>query len=420
MNKFFRKVLSAVTAAVMTVTAFSFSAYADSVTDELAPALLEGAMKREKNIDISSVVNKNKWSISEVTDLLANAYLICPELFFASNMITVNSLGSKYYVLLDYEMTEEQYRTAKAKLDAAAEKIVAGITPSMTDVEKLLYVHDYIVLNCKYDYTKSKYDMYDCLVDKSAVCQGYSLAYMYILKTYLNIDCSIVYSDSMGHAWNYVKLGNKWYHVDVTKDDASTVYMNASYDNLGFVMHENFLMSDDLAKKTSQPHYDWEIIGNYPRATDKTYDSAFWRNTNSPVVLNGKIGYYAVRNDDMGVIDICSYNFSTDTSRTLLRVKGKWYARRSEDGRESYEYGRYSYRQIWMSLAIRNGKLYFNTNKNVYSFDLSTRKTKKLYTLNKDNDQQIFGLMFTSANNLRVAYRADLTYPESTLTLRLK
>ena len=420
MKKTIRRFMSVFMAAVMTLTAFSVPSYADAITDELAPTLLEGAMKREASIDISSIVKENRWSLNETTQLIGNAFLICPELYFASNTITVNSIGSKYYVLLDYVMTPEEYESAKKTLDAAVNKVISGITPSMTDVEKILYVHDYLVLNCRYDYTRSRYDMYDCLIDKAAVCQGYSLAYMYILKNYLGIDCTIVYSDAMSHAWNYVKLGDQWYHVDVTKDDASTVYKNTSYDNLGFVMHENFLMSDAQARKTSQPHYDWAIIGDYPAAADTSYDKAFWRNCNSQIVLNGKIGYYPVKNDELSTVDICSYNFSTGVSKTILRVKSKWYARRNDSGTAAYDYGKTSYRQIWMSLAFRNGKLYFNTNKTIYSFDLTTRKAKKLYTLNKSDDQQIFGLMFTSANDLRVAYRLDITYPESKLTIKFK
>lgn len=419
MKKFFKRTVSVFLAAVMSICVFSASVYADVITDELAPAMLEGAMNREKDIDISSIVNKYKWSMSEVTDLLANAYLLCPEIFFADNTITVNSIGSKYYIKLDYNMTASQYETAKKKLDAAVEKIVSGITSDMTDVEKVLYVHDYLILNCKYDYSRTKYDMYDCLVGKTAVCQGYSLAFMYILKNYLDIDCTVVYSTNMGHAWNYVKLGNNWYHVDVTKDDASTVYKNTSYDNYGFVMHENFLVSDALARRTTQPHYDWEVIGGYPAAKDTTYDNAAWRNCNSPIIMNGKTGYYVAKNEDTSTVDIRSYNFTTNVSKTIVRIKSKWYSRRNENGSQTFEYGKYSYKQVWMSLAYRDGKIYFNTNKSVYYYDLNTKKTKKIYTLDK-GDQQIFGMMFTSANNLRLAYRYDITYAESYLTLKLK
>ncbi|MCR4779485.1 MAG: hypothetical protein K5876_00165 [Ruminiclostridium sp.] len=419
MKKAARRMISVFLAAVMLIGCLTVPAGANVVIDELAPAMIAGALKFEENIDISDIVNKNKWSLNEVTALLANAYLVCPELFFVSNKITVNNRGSNYYIQLDYTMSKTEQAEAKKKIDAACEKIVAGITPDMTDVEKLLYVHDYLILNCKYDYDKKNYDMYDCLLSRSAVCQGYSLAYMYILKHYLGIECSVVISDAMGHAWNYVKLGNSWYHVDVTKDDAATVYKNKSYDNYGFAMHENFLMSDELCRNTSQPHYKWKVIGDLPAADDTSYDGAFWRNVNSPIILNGKTGYYAVMNEKETAVDICSYNFKKDTGKPILRVKARWYSRRNDSGSENYSYGKYYYKQIWTSLALRNNKIYFNTNKNVYSYDLSTKKSSKLYTLDKD-DRQIFGMMFTSSDMLRLAYRYDVTYPESYLSLRLK
>ena len=63
-----------------------------------------------------------------------------------------------------------------------------------------------------------------------------------------------------------------------------------------------------------------------------------------------------------------------------------------------------------------NGKLYFNSNKYVYSFDLSTKAAKKIFTLNKGDDMQIFG-MVKYGDKIRIAYRKDLTYPETYMKL---
>ncbi len=419
MKKSFRTLISLIAALVLLLSCLTAAASADAVTDELAPVLIEGAFRHESSIEVSDIVRQNGWSLDEATRMMGRAYLAAPELFFVSNSITVNSIGRDFFVKFDYTMTPEEQRAAKKKIDALCEKIVSGITPEMNDVQKLLYVHDWLILNCKYDYGKTNYDMYDCLITRSTVCQGYSLAYMYILNNYLNIDCTIVISDYMGHAWNYVKLGNNWYHVDITKDDAATVYKNNSYDNLGYVSHENFLMSDELCRNTTMPHRNWEIVGSYPAAKDKTYDNAFWHEVTSPIILDGRIGYYAVKNDSEAAADICSYNFRTDTAKPLIRIRTKWYSRRNTNGTETYPYGKYFYNQIWMSLGVRNGKLYFNTSKNIYSYDPATKKTKKLYTLSK-GDQQIFGCMFTSSDMLRLAYRYDVTYPESYISLRLR
>ena len=64
-------------------------------------------------------------------------------------------------------------------------------------------------------------------------------------------------------------------------------------------------------------------------------------------------------------------------------------------------------------------KLYFNTNKSVYSFDPETGKTKKIYTLNKGEGKQIFGLV-TVGNYVRLAYKDDLTYAEKYISLKMK
>lgn len=419
MKRRIRTLISLLTAIALMLSCLTAAVAADAVTDELAPAVLEGALRHESDIDISDIVSRNGWNLNETTRFLGNAYLANPELFFVSNVISVNSIGKKFYVNFEYTMTAAERSAAKKKIDAVCEKIVSGITPEMTVVQKLMYVHDWLILNCKYDYGKTNYDMYDCLISQSAVCQGYSLAYMYILKNYLNVDCTIVISNDMGHAWNYVKLGNNWYHVDITKDDASTVYRNKSYDNLGFAMHENFLMSDELCRNTSVPHFGWEVVGGYPAANDKSYDKAFWRDVTTPVVMDANTGYYAVKNDKESSADICAYNFKTNVNKPFIRIRTKWYSRRNQSGSETYDFGRFFYKQIWMSICLRNGKLYFNTNKNVYSYDLSTKKTKRLYTLNK-GDQQIFGCMFTSSDMLRLAYRYDITYPESYISLRLR
>ncbi len=417
--KLFRRAASAAAAAIMMLTSLSFGASAQSSTEKLSERMLEGSLTFEDYIDVSDIVKENGWDINKLADMMASAYLYEPELFFLNNELNAYYNGSRYYIQPKYTMSKSEYQAAKKKFDEAAEKAVSGITDDMTDVEKALYVHDYIILNCAYDNNKKNYDAYDCLVDRTSVCQGYSLAYCYILRNYLDIDCSIVYSDSMMHAWNYVKIGKNWYHVDLTKDDANSVYKNNSYDNYGFVMHENFLLSDTGIRNTIEPHYDWKIINDLPAATETSYDKAFWKGCNSPLVFDGSTGYYITseKADSKINVIINSYNFKTGRSKKILKVGAKWFVRRNSSGTETYPYGQYFYSAAWMSLAKRGNKIYFNTNKYVYSYDISTKKVKKIYTLDKGDDQ-IFGMMFVTSDRLRLAYRTDMTYPEKYITLK--
>ena len=410
--------------ALAAALALTFTAAADAVTDELAPILLKGAGEYSDYIDVTDIAKKYHWDRNTTIDMLTCAYLYLPELFYASNEVFLYySTDGSYAAQLKYDIPAGSLQAAKERLDAAAKKAVEGITDDMSDVQKALFVHDYIILNCGYDTSYKNYNAYNCLVNRSAVCQGYSLAYKYILTNYLGIDCTVVYSKSQNHAWNYVKLDGRWYHVDVTNDDALSNYINVSYDNHGFVMHENFLMSDTLCRSTSPLHRNWTVVGSFPAASDTSFDGAFWRNVYSAVASQGTMCYYAVKTDktaDDGTAytNICSYDFATGRNKTLARVKAKWYARRNASGGGENEYGRSSYVRSWMSIAVNGGKLYFNTNKSVYSFSLTAKKAKKLYTLDKE-ENQIFGLTY-SDGVIRLAYRNDITYPEKYLMLKLK
>ena len=82
--------------------------------------------------------------------------------------------------------------------------------------------------NVSYDSSISKpniYNIYGALVNKESVCEGYARSMKYLLDS-INVPCVLVIgkgTNSDGrtenHAWNYVKLNNNWYAVDVTWDD---------------------------------------------------------------------------------------------------------------------------------------------------------------------------------------------------------
>ena len=107
------------------------------------------------------------------------------------------------------------------------DKILDGVKHNWTDIEKIRYIHDYIVNNCVYDVSDSSlnsHNMYGALVDGKAVCEGYANAFLYLCRV-AQIECLSVKGDFNGfngtqaHMWTMVKLENEWYHIDVTADD---------------------------------------------------------------------------------------------------------------------------------------------------------------------------------------------------------
>ncbi len=421
-----KKLLSFILSVLLLVSTLSFAAYADVATDEIAPLIRSRLENYEGETDIYEFTSRYGWSVDEtVNEIIASAYFANPDLFYVDNKFnyTADMTGKVRKVEFSFTMTRAERAAAQKKLDAAVDKVLAGITDDMNDVDKALYVHDYLVLNCKYG-NMSQHTSYDCLVGKKAVCQGYSLAYEYIMRDRLGIDCTVVFSRSQNHMWNYLKINGKWYHVDLTLDDPGTSYNGTTYDMWGLVLHKNFLMSDAQCMETSALHSGWTISGGYGAASDKSYDKAFWKDVRARVIMLGGKYYYA---QDTGkdvksgqrIITLYSFTKNTGTAKIMLKTKSRWFSRRTNGSSTVSDYGTKVYTTGYLSLDTYGGKLYFNTNKSVYSFDPETGKTKKIYTLNKGEGKQIFGLV-TVGNYVRLAYKDDHTYAEKYISLKMK
>lgn len=117
------------------------------------------------------------------------------------------------------ERAKQLYKTIKSILDSQ-------ITEDMTDYEKELALHDYLITHCKYstDTTQSPdsdiYRAYGALVNQDAVCNGYAEAlHLLFMCAGIRSEFVIGTADGVDHAWNLVQLDEKWYHIDATWDD---------------------------------------------------------------------------------------------------------------------------------------------------------------------------------------------------------
>ena len=141
----------------------------------------------------------------------------------------------------------------EAQLNRCVDTIVSNANQQNSDYEKAKYVHDYIIRNCQYDLnayevisssqsvvgTNYATTAYGCLINHTAVCEGYAKAYQLIMNK-LGIECGFVTGSATnsftntpeGHAWNYIKLGDKYYFVDVTWDDP--VSPDGTSNNIGW------------------------------------------------------------------------------------------------------------------------------------------------------------------------------------------
>lgn len=105
---------------------------------------------------------------------------------------------------------------------SSTQSVIAEAEQLGSDYDRLKYIHDWIVNNTSY--TKngplSKSEADGPVVYGSALCEGYSKAFMYMAQS-MGYECVCVAGVSGGgpHMWNMVRIGSLWYHVDVTWDD---------------------------------------------------------------------------------------------------------------------------------------------------------------------------------------------------------
>lgn len=125
----------------------------------------------------------------------------------------------------DYENYNESERQILQEIRAIIDR---NVSPGMTTEQKVKAIHDYLVLNCDYDYysyqsgevPKVSYSYVGVFRNRKAVCNGYAQAFALCMKV-LDIPCRMITGGAGdgGHAWNQVCVDGTWYYIDVTWDD---------------------------------------------------------------------------------------------------------------------------------------------------------------------------------------------------------
>ena len=154
-------------------------------------------------------------------------------------------------------------------------KYIDGVVDPIRKAQNL---HDYIVKICEYDEKAAAEDdssplartVYSVLVRRKAVCEGYTMAYRYLLRE-AGIRSEEVISNEMKHCWNYVQIGDNWYHVDVTHDDP---IVEGKDPNTYPILHNFFLKSDEAIE--AKGHKGWDVR-DLPAATDTSFDNREWK-----------------------------------------------------------------------------------------------------------------------------------------------
>ncbi|MDR3277547.1 MAG: hypothetical protein LBT12_02145 [Oscillospiraceae bacterium] len=235
-------------------------------------------------------------------------------------------------------------RADKRVYDAAIEVLGRVTAPGMSDYELEKAAHDYIVLNCAYDYENylrgalppETYTPYGVLINGSAVCDGYSLTFK-LLMDMLGIECDVVTGTSSGdavsgpHAWNRVSLGGEYYLIDVTWDDPVGA---DGADTPGEVSYRYFNLTDERMNRDHTPakpsdkrsdatrynyYYYSDLVVRTQAEFDDAVNSAYINGAASVSLLCEGLGASeAVRGFKSALIS--GYSYSTDDALGVATI----------------------------------------------------------------------------------------------------
>ena len=150
----------------------------------------------------------------------------------------------------------------------AAEITARIINDSMSSVDKIKAIHDWLVNNTEYDtegyeignISPDSYTAEGLFKTGRAVCEGYSKAFQQMAESagFEVIKVNGIGVNSSGttetHAWNQVKVDGKWYNIDVTWDDP-VANGDIGFDNLRykyFLVPDSVIANDHIADPGQQ------------------------------------------------------------------------------------------------------------------------------------------------------------------------
>ena len=239
-------------------------------------------------------------SEEEIRDIYFAIVRAHPEFFYVGNYVSYSILNGYIVSFSPYYNEKLATEEVISAFNDRVNKILDETTaPGMSQIEMALSLHDYLVLHCAYDWnvvngrgasSYNVYTAYGALIEGNAVCQGYAMAYNLLLNK-VGIETEYVTSSTINHGWSLVKIGETWYHVDVTWDDPTFDFSGYSHDLPGFCDHSYFLVS---TAKMKEKHGIFTVT----QETDTTYESGYvFCDASVPFFfLNGQF-YYIIGRD---------------------------------------------------------------------------------------------------------------------------
>ena len=357
MRKYLRFCLCCLLFALI-IGALSLSANAqESTLDEninfqLYEKIKEGIIAGQEDILIAD----GHYSVEELHATFNYVATQEPDMFYVGNAYKYTLPEDRSYVISfrpTYLYGSEERAQKTADFNQRIDAILALVDPSWTDVEKVVFLHEYVCSNFTYDDSHEIADAYGMLLCGRGVCQGYTLLLNKLL-TRLGIPCESVFSNAANHVWNEVFINGKWYHLDATWNDDLDDY---TYDD--FAYHDHLLVSTSQLLSLEPIRSDMQY--RYA-CTDTAYDKTVLQKVTSEIIyLNGN--WYGAA-DKLYKLDL-----QDATAEPVADLPHKWHATPA-----TYVDG------IYTCLFVFENVLLYNTDTAICYYNPSTGTSDKLRT----------------------------------------
>lgn len=196
------------------------------------------------------------------------------ELAYSSEAVSLNGI---YFVYIKMAEPYTDFEEEMSAFNDAAAAFLADIDTGISEYETVLQIHDKLIDLVDYNDPVAEqaadahggqdlaHTAYGALVADSegnvnyAVCDGYSLAFEYLLQQ-CGIDAVFIggkagsnEEEAGGHAWNMVKVDGEWYEVDCTWDDMGSLADNYAPESLDYKYIQEALNDEEYRDRID--HY---------------------------------------------------------------------------------------------------------------------------------------------------------------------
>ena len=223
-------------------------------------AMKEGLLKMQESFPVLRLSNR------ELSDIYFMVRMDCPQIFYSVKF------SYRYYpdstaveLVPEYLFTRDKIKEHRQAMESRVQKL-ARQAQALDEKGKELFIHDFIVKHVTYDKLKKEYshEIIGALGNGVAVCEGIAKA-VKVLCDALNVWCIVALSEAnpdkgikYRHAWNVIRIGGNYYHLDVTFDNS------LSRDDV--IRYDYVNLSDKQIFRDHEP-----VIWKVPACVDKEH-----------------------------------------------------------------------------------------------------------------------------------------------------